>query len=181
MSRGTFAKNFKISTTHHEFDIGRSSPFGIIPSHFPLLIFRESKSRNNWSAESEHIFNIAGDTRGRVYICQCDIPSLYDLERQARERERERERERAEGLLELLEVVSIGFWCQEHVLRYRGKSSPRRLPPCILVRSTLTTSHSLRDSFSWSSCKKRREKEKEPAPVRKIMAPREGIAALGKE
>lgn len=36
---------------------------------------------------------------------------------------------RAEGLLELLEVVSAGFWCQEHVLRFRGKSSPQPLPP----------------------------------------------------
>ena len=32
-----------------------------------------------------------------------------------------------EGLLELLEVVSAGFWCQEHVLRFRGKSSPQPL------------------------------------------------------
>lgn len=36
---------------------------------------------------------------------------------------------RAEGLLELLEVVSAGFWCQEHVLRFRGKSSPQPLLP----------------------------------------------------
>lgn len=32
-----------------------------------------------------------------------------------------------EGLLELLEVVSASFWCQEHVLRFRGKSPPQPL------------------------------------------------------
>jgi len=71
-----------------------------------------------------------------VYICQCGVPSLCDLERL--EREREREGGRTEGLLELLEVVSIGSRCQEHVLRFRGKSSPPTTIP--RVRSTVPAS-----------------------------------------
>lgn len=46
---------------------------------------------------------------------------------------------RAKGLLELLEVVSAGFWCQEHVLRFRGKSSPQTPAAAFPARSPRST------------------------------------------
>lgn len=70
---------------------------------------------------------------------------------------------RAEGLLELLEVVSAGFWCQEHVLRFRGKSSPQPLlpsPPLSIASIDPTAPDSSRRRVEVTKKKKKRKKKK---------------------
>jgi len=117
---------------------------------------KEARIAEASDSGSEHIFNILGDTREAcVHLSMRYTESLRFREAG----------ERAEGLLELLEVVSIGFWCQEHVLRFRGKSSPRRLPRVFRYDRTLTTSHTPRDSFSRFSCKKKKRREREKESV----------------
>lgn len=171
-----FAKYSKISTVHHGYTMGsthrRSPPFEIIPSHFPLLISWESKRANNWSAESEHIFNIAGDTRGAcVHLSMRYTESL---------RFREAGERGPKACLSYWRLSALASGarntCSDFAVNRRPGDYPR-----VFRYDRPSRPRTLRAILSPDPVvKKKKGKRKNRLPVRKIMAPREGIAALGK-